>query len=285
MTSDADRVRAEQREIWEQSAADWATAMEPFYEAAQPVSDRLIALADPRPGDRVLELACGRGDLSIEVARRVQPDGHVICSDGAEAMVEVAAARIAEAGLPEDLVTVRPIELEWVDQDAASLDAIVCRFGYMLTVDPEAAFREARRTLRPGGRLAFSVWAAAAENEWLSAVGLEAIAAGLIDRPDPGTPGPFSLADTERLTELLASAGFIAPELDFVDICFAAGSVEEYWDFAERTSNTMRTILSGLSPADHYRLRDAVESRWQRHGMTGGGVSIPGRAICVLAEA
>lgn len=280
--TDPDEVRAQQRARWEAAAERWDKQIDPFYAASQPVSDWLLSKLDAAPGDRILELAAGRGDLSLALAERVGPEGNILCTDGAEALVEVCRRRAAEAGAE---IECRQMELEWVDADAASLDAVICRFGYMLCVDPEAALRETRRVLRSGGRLALAVWDLPAENTWLSAVPEEAILAGHIPKPDPDTPNPFKLSAPGALAEVLAASGFIEPVIEAVPITLPAPSLDAFWDASLELSDIMRAILSGLTPAEHYTFRDAVEARWAPFVQSDGSVAVPGRALCAFAEA
>src|SRR3712207_5704572 len=137
---DPEAHRAQARERWEAIAGGWAKE-DAFGAATEPVSRAMIEAIDPRPGQVVLELAAGRGGTGFMAADRVAPGGTLIGTDGAEAMVKVARAGAQERGVTEAVF--KPMELEWLDQETASVDAILCRFGYMHAVDPEAALREA----------------------------------------------------------------------------------------------------------------------------------------------
>src|ERR1700761_8623925 len=128
-----------------------------------PVSVAMIDALALQPGERVLELAAGPGDTGLMAAELTRP-GTLISSDGAEAMLDVARARARALGI--DNVEFRQLELEWIDLPTASIDAVLCRWGIMLIVDPEAAAQEIRRGLRAGGRAAFSVWDAPERNPW-----------------------------------------------------------------------------------------------------------------------
>ena len=97
-------------------------------------------------------------------AELIVPGGTLICSDGAEAMLDVARERAAAQGIYN--VEFRQLELEWIDLPTADVDAVLCRWGIMLVVDSETAAQEIRRVLKPGGRAALAVWDEPARNPW-----------------------------------------------------------------------------------------------------------------------
>jgi len=96
---DPEEFRATSRDRWEAAARGWSARREAFQSAAAPVSAWLVDAVQPQPGQTVLELAAGPGDTGLLAAERVRPDGKLILTDGAEAMVEVARARTEELGL------------------------------------------------------------------------------------------------------------------------------------------------------------------------------------------
>lgn len=283
---DPEAFRADSRERWERAAPGWEAAREPMQRAAEGVSRWLLQAIGPQPGQTVLELAAGPGDTGLMAAGLVAPDGKVIVTDFADEMVAIARARAAELGLEN--VDVRQMEAEWIDLPAASVDGALCRWGYMLVADPEAALREARRVLRPGGRIALAVWDSPAHNPWLAVVGREAVRAGLYppaDSSQPPEPGPFALADRERVEELLLTAGFDDVVLDTVDVTFEADSLDAWWDQIVRTSGRMLAALETLSPAEHYALRDAVDAAYAPWVGDDGRLRVPGRTIVASATA
>ena len=170
-----------------------------------PVTEKLIARADAQAGQRILDVGCGTGAISIELARRVAPAGHVLGIDISVPMLE-RARQLTPKDLPADYVladaTVYPF-------DPASFDLLVSRFGVMFFADPVLSFRNLRMALRPKGRLAFACWREPRENGWMMAP-LMAVYKHVPKLPQlgPEDPGPFSFADEARVKRILGEAGF-----------------------------------------------------------------------------
>lgn len=283
VVDDPDAFRAASRGRWEDAAGGWASAREAFQRAAAPVSHWLVDAIAPQPGHVVLELAAGPGDTGLLAAELVQPGGRLISTDGAVAMVEVARERALQLGL-SDVVEVRPMEVEWIDLGTASVDAVLCRWGYMLVPDPETALRETRRVLRPGGRVAFAVWASAEENPW--SMGRRLVDLGFAEPTPPGTPGPFALGDATLVHELLAGAGWVDDvHLEALDFAFTAPDGDAWWAQQLDCSLALAELVKGLSPADHHRLRDAVDADLERFAQPDGSLRIPARTLVVAASA
>src|SRR3954465_3530663 len=226
---DAEAYRADARERWEAAAAGWARDREAFQRDAMEVSRWMLEAAELQPGHRVLELAAGPGDTGLMAAELVAPGGTTIITDNADAMLDAARARAKEVGATN--VEIRPMEAEWIDLGTASVDAVLCRWGFMLLADPEAALRETRRVLRPGGRVALAAWDAPDRNPWVRSMGAELVERGLAPPPDPAAPGMFSFAAPGRIEELLGDTGFTDMVVDGVDVTFSAASFDEWWEY------------------------------------------------------
>jgi SAM-dependent methyltransferase len=280
---DAEAYRADSRERWEEAAKGWGEHREEMQRDAMEVSRWMLDAAGLQPGHTVLELAAGLGDTGLLAAELVAPGGRAIITDGAEAMVELARARAKEVGATN--VEIRPMEAEWIDLPAASVDAVLSRFGYMLLADPEAALRETRRVLRPGGRVALAAWAAAEHNPWLTRIGGVMIERGLMQREPPDTPGPLAFGVPGRIEELLDATGFDDIEVQALDLEFHAASLDEWWDHAVATSGRFARIVGGLSPAEHYAVRDAVDAAYAEFVRPDGSVAIPARTFVAAASA
>jgi SAM-dependent methyltransferase len=264
-------------------AAGWKATRASFQRAMEPVSQWLVEAIHPQPGHRVLELAAGLGDTGLLAAQLVAPGGSVLITDGSENMVAAAREHAEEVGATN--VELRTMQAEWIDLPAASVDAVICRFGYMLLLDPEAALRETRRVLKRGGRVALAVWDDLERNPWMKVLREALVARGAAPAIVADGPGPFALGSEEALAELLATAGFEDVEVEPMDLVVGAGSLDAWWDHVMQTSITTAEVVRGLAPAEHYALRDLVDAGYAPYVRDDGTLEAPARALVAAAAA
>jgi SAM-dependent methyltransferase len=193
-------------EYWNgRPAGVWVEEAERFDTMLAPFGNRLLREAALQPGERVLDVGCGNGAVSLEAARTVGPGGRVTGLDLSAPMLGVARRRAEEQGVDVDFVQ-RDAQTSSFDQ---SFDAVVSRFGVMFFDDPKGAFANLAKAARPGGRLCFVCWQEMFANEWIAVPAMAIVAhVGIPDLPEPGAPGPFALADAQRTRGLLESAGW-----------------------------------------------------------------------------
>ncbi len=198
---------AEQVKYWNEQGDKWVALQEVIDGQIGPLGERLMDHVAIASGERVLDVGCGCGATTLELSRRVAPAGAVVGVDISAPMLARARERARAAGVTN-------VHFELGDAqthafDAGAFDVVFSRFGIMFFTHPDVAFANLRAALRRGGRLAFICWRSLQENPWVL-VPLMAVAqhVPLPAPPAPGTPGPFALADGERMRDILRRAGF-----------------------------------------------------------------------------
>ncbi len=271
---------------WDHAAEGWGRRRAEFERFARPVAQWLVEAIEPQPGHRLLELAAGVGEtgfLALEIA--APGGGSLICSDASKQMLMQARERAAQLGVV-DRVEFKPMRAEWIDAELASLDGVLCRFGLMLCEDPAAALREARRVLRPGGRIAVAVWDERARNPHLAVFGDVLAERGLARAPQRGELGPFALANDTLLAELFAGAGFASVHTCTIELVQRAASFDAWWEAHLELSPSAGARLAALSPLAARAVRDAVRERLQSFAAgDDGSLLIPALALVASAEA
>jgi SAM-dependent methyltransferase len=284
---DPDRYRQDSLAQWEAAAAGWSRRAEQMRSFAQPVADRLIDALDLAPGQRVLDLAAGLGDVGLLAAERVGSSGSVVIADQAEPMLRHAAERAAELEVAN--VEFKRIDAEWIDLPLGSVDAIACRFGVMLMADPDAALRECRRVLAPGGRIALAVWDVPARNPWASAPAMVLSERGLMQTPPPRpgvfSPGMFALADSDALAERISDAGFIEVALSSVALVRAHDDFEDFWETSLDMSPGFHNAVMSCPESEIDQIKEAVAASLEPFTAPDGTMEIPAASLVASASA
>ncbi len=266
------------RRMWGSVAGGWEEHAEFVDARAAEMTARLLEAARLEPGVRVLDLAGGPGGAGLAAATLV--DGDVVISDVAPEMTAIASRRAEALSLRN--VRTRVLDLEQIDEPDGSYDVVLCREGLMLVPDPARAASEIARVLRPGGRVALSVWGPREQNPWLGVI-FDAVTAQLgIPMPPAGLPGPFSLQDRGLLAGLLSDAGLDHVEVQEVTTPYEARSVEEWWTRTAALAGPLAQRLAWLpEPAAQALVARAREGIAPYE--TSTGLVIPGLALVASA--
>jgi ubiquinone/menaquinone biosynthesis C-methylase UbiE len=233
---------------------------------------RVFELLAVGPGETVLELASGAGALCLRLAEIVRPGGRTICSDLQPERVEATRRRAVA-----DDVDVRILDMLRLDLPDASVDGVLCRWGFMFPVPAARAFEEAYRVLRRGRRLVLAVWADPRRNPWITLVDEAVLATGhdlAVDRREPGRM--FSLADPGRLEVLLSSAGFEAITVEEVGLAWEYDDFGAYWDEEALIPGPFQDFFAALPKPELAAIQEHLKVSMKPYAHVRGGYRIPG---------
>ncbi|MEA2971772.1 MAG: hypothetical protein QOG82_230 [Actinomycetota bacterium] len=274
-------ANVEMAKAWDGHEGDmWTTHADRYETTGRRIWDAFVGCGLVAPRDDVLDVGCGTGKPTADLARLVVP-GRVLGVDLSAQMLERGRRRAEADGITN---------VEFVQADAqvhpfeeASFDVAFSSFGAMFFNDQVAAFTNIGRALRPGGRLAVMAWQELARNEWLMAF-REALAVGrTMGSPPNGAPGPFGLADPDHVRRVLADAGFVDVAVEAIEEPLEFGTdADDAFTFA-RTMGIVEGMTHDLDEADTARALDAVYTVLRDHE-TPEGVLIGSAAWLITAR-
>jgi ubiquinone/menaquinone biosynthesis C-methylase UbiE len=269
------------RAVWDDMAPGWERHRDFMWKTTRHVGEWLVDQVGPRPGDVILDVAGGPGEVGFLAAPLVGESGRVVETDFAPGMVEVARRRADELGLGN--VETRVLDAQAMDLGDDSVDGIVCRWGFMLMLDPQSALRECRRVLKDGRRVALSVWAGPEKNPWVTVTGMTMMQLGHEPAGDPfGPGGMFSLADHDTIRSVLAEAGFRDVTIEEMPVEWRFDSFDQSWEFTTQVAGALAALVKELPEDEVARLRSALESNEEAF-RTEAGLALPGVTINVVA--
>ena len=285
-------IAMQMRETWERLADVWNQRLDLSENRPDPYSTVALDALPLSDQMRILDIGCGPGVGSIQLAERAGPNARITGIDISPAMIAHARDRVRAAIMRGHItptnVTLRAADAAH-DDLGADHDVVYSRFGVMFFDEPDKAFTNLANALAPHGRLSFVAWADAADNPWMT-VPNEAAAAALgveIAPADPEAPGPFSLADREATVALLTATGF-------TDVRVLEVTQPRHYPHATGRQEIALAIQTGpvgaayaqASPDQRSAAVDAIMAALERYRDPGptGGWSIPAHARVFLAR-
>ncbi len=277
-------VNAEQIAEWNGTQGQrWAELQRELDGIVAPFGEAALRLAAAQAGEHVIDIGCGCGDTSVELARRVGASGRVLGIDVSRPMLEVARAQVTQAGWAN-------LEFREADASEAALpadtDLLFSRFGVMFFAQPVPALRHLRTSMRSSGRLVFVCWRVPRDNAWaMTPLAAARKAMGVTPAPaDPHAPGPFAFADEERLRAILTDAGYGKIALQRFDATVRLGSTPRAAaETAVRVGPTSRFVRE-MGPASVPTIVDAIEKALAPCAAPDGHVSLNGSTWLVMAS-
>lgn len=274
------QYKARQLESWDDASAGWRNWWELIERPSQEVSDRLLELANVRPGHRVLDVATGIGEPAVTAARKVGAEGYVVATDMSPGMLKIARERASSLGLNnlEFLET----DTESLDVPDGSFDAALCRWGLMFLPDLGVALARLRAALVPDGRFATSVWTT---NTAMFSASMGVMQSMLqLQPPPPGTPTLFALAEPDVLEEALRSAGFSEIQTERRTVMFEWPSADVYVQFTHEVNSLLRAELAPLTDERRSEVLQAIAQAAQQYADQEGTVRMPNETLLVAGQ-
>jgi ubiquinone/menaquinone biosynthesis C-methylase UbiE len=263
-----DRSMSELRDTWESAAPGWAKWEHVFTTSLSSATDALIDMAGIRPGMRVLDLACGAGSQSIQVAKRVGPNGRVVASDISAIMLEHVRRNAAQEGL-QNIETLE-CSAEDLQEPQASFDASICRLGLMLFPSPRKAVEVVGRVLRPGGRFSAMVFTTPANNAVMAQPMAILLRHAGKSPPAPGQPGIFALGGESVLANVMKDGGLGDVKTQTVRAPLVLPSASDALQLMQEAAGAYRAVVANLSPAEQSKAWSEVY-QCLRQFEAGGG--------------
>jgi ubiquinone/menaquinone biosynthesis C-methylase UbiE len=268
---------------WDQAAHGWNSHTTIIRAWLEDATRTMLDAARIEPGARVLDIAAGAGDQTLDIARRVGPHGHVLATDISAAILVLARDNARAAGLHH--VDTRVADAQALKLEGAGFDAAVSRLGLMFCEAPLDALREARMALKPGGRFSALVFSQPKANPCLGVLMSTALRhAGLPPR-SPYAPGTLmSLGEPGALARLLHEAGFTGIEVRTIDAPFRLPTSRDYIDFVRSSGTPIMEILTPLSAAAQRAAWEDMAGQLSRFTTPAGWVGPNELLLCAAAS-
>ena len=270
-----EKFRKQLRSDWtrDETVSAWRKWHKQIAEFTRGATDALLAEANLRPGQRVLDLASGVGDPALRIAQIVGPTGRVIATDLGSGMMSLAAELAEQQNLHTIEFHEAPAEsLPFPD---ASFDLVTCRFGAMFFPDLQRALRECQRVLKPGGKIVFLVWGIREQPFTSTTVG---ILLKYVPAPevDPDAPSMFMFGVRGRFESALKETGYRLVKEEHIRVLARwPGGPEEYWTQFTEVAAPFKPLLAQLTPEKLKDVRAEVIAGLKANHLQDGCVTMP----------
>jgi SAM-dependent methyltransferase len=273
-----DEIRDAQRAVWAGLSPGWEKWDAVIMDQLRPVGAAMIDRLDIAPDQQHLDIAAGTGEPGLTIAK-LAPHGHVVLTDLSAEMLDIATRRAHAQGITN--FETRVCSADNLPFGDATFDSITVRFGYMFFPDVARATAEFARVLKPGGRLASSVWIKPDENPW-TAIVMQAIATEVeLPPPDPNGPNMFRCAAPGYVGALYSNAGLRDVAEWDVEVSVVTASPEEYWAMMSEHVSLAVAALQRVDAAARDRIARRVIGMVSAYE-NRGSVSVPGLARCIV---
>lgn len=273
-------IRDQQRESWNKFSPGWKKWDSLFMEFLDPMGNEIIRLISPAENDMVLDVASGTGEPGLKIASTLR-GGLVVITDLAENMLAVARENAESRGI-RNVETVA-CDVSDLPFSANTFDAVSCRLGFMFFPDMQLAANEMTRVLKPGGRIATSVWSVPEKNFWITAIMSTVNEVMNLPVPLPGSPGVFRCAKEGMIANIFEKAGLRNVSVREVTGKLKCKTAEVYWNVMTELAAPVVAALAEASEETREEIRyKTFEKINQRY--RNGEVNIESSALIISGE-
>lgn len=268
-------------DFWKEDGGDrWVENIDILETSISGFDEKLLERACVEEGETVLDVGCGGGLNSLEIAGRVGPDGRVTGMDISARILEVARDRAKSFS-----------NLDFMEADAATADLgkgtfnlIFSRFGVMFFSDPVMGFKNLNQALKQSGRLVFLCWRTIDENPWMNepAQAVFEVIPPQGPPPDPDAPGPFAFGIRDRIEVILGKSGFNTVDIEAIDSDMKLGGLQETVDYFTRMGPAA-VLMEGADEALKQSAKNALRRVLENY-QSDDGIVMQGAAWIVTAR-
>src|ERR671915_1765827 len=284
MQLDPKQFKENQRQSWNSVSKGWQKWWKTIENGAKNVSDRLVELANIKPGDKVLDIATGIGEPAIRAAKRVGSNGHVMATDISPQMLSIAKQRSASLGL-EKTIEIKEGDAETIDLPASSFNGVTCRWGLMYFPNPYDALTNIYGTLVSNGYFAAAVWGAPDKVPFLALPTSIVRQETQAPSPAPRTPGPFGFADENLLRNTFIQARFKEVYIEHLNAVFEFNSARDFTRYQQAIAAPVIAMLANETRSRQDEIWNKVtEAAAKKYSDENGYVMFINDCICIVGR-
>ena len=270
-----------QRRQWDSVAAGWRKWWRTIENGAQCVSERMLDLAEVRPGHRVLDVATGIGEPALLAASRAGPAGRVVATDVSPRMLDFARERATSLGLSN--VEFLEVDAERMDFPDGSFDVVLCRWGITSLPNPSNTLAAIRRMLTPDGSFATAVWEAGPRGRPLASLA-NAVAREMFESPPRPEEAPAPGSAGKALEIKMIHAGFRDTRVEEMTLALDFPTAEECIQYLVDVSPDLAALLSARSSREQADYRHNLADKLRQFVAPDGGIRIPNVTSCAVGR-
>lgn len=280
MTIELEKIRNQQKEGWNRFSPGWEKWNDFTMNFLQPMGDEIIHLIKPKAGETILDIAAGTGEPGLTIAS-INKNGTVFITDLSEQMLEIAKKTATEKRLQNiEFATCDAGELPFQNE---SFDAVSCRHGFMYFPDMQLAAKEMMRVLKPGGRIAATVWSGPEKNNWVTTIMSALKNHFSMPAPPPNAPSIFRCSQPNKMTGIFKNAGFKNIVQKEISEKVKFKNAEEYWNFHNDVSAPVVGALNNAGETVVNQIKEEIfETLKNRYG--SGEIDMDFGSIIIYGE-